>query len=113
MVEIERVTNLLKSFGERLEKRVLTPQERKALLEKFNKIESLAARLAAKEAIIKALNAKRRIPLQDIEVLGTGPLEVRLRRRAASRLSEIKGKNVFVSITHESNLAVAVAIVEG
>jgi len=113
LVKIERVAGLFKKFGERLEKKVLTSKERKMLSEKFSKIESLAARIAAKEAVIKALNAKNRIPLIDIEVLGAGPLEVRLKRRAASRLAEIKGKNVFVSIAHESNLAIAVAIAEG
>lgn len=113
LVKIERVEGLLKEFGKKLEKKLLTMREREVILKKFSEVESLAARIAAKEAVIKALGAKRQIPFRDIEVLGSSSLEVKLKGRAASRLSEVKGKSVFLSISHESDFAVAVAIVEG
>lgn len=113
LVKIERVEELIKKFGEKLKNKLLTAREREVLLKKFSEVESLAARVAAKEAIIKALGTNIRISFKDIEVLGSKALKVKLKGRAASRFSKIKGKNVFVSVSHESGFAVAVAIVEG
>lgn len=113
LVRVERVEKLVREFGEKLKRKLLTSRERKVLLTKFNEIESLAARIAAKEAVIKALGASARISFKNIEILGSSSLKVKLKGQAALRFAALKGKNVFVSISHEAGMAIAIAIVEG
>ena len=52
LIEIERVQQAIRRHGERFLGRVFTPQE---LTECNGRVDSLAARFAAKEAFLKAL----------------------------------------------------------
>ena len=77
---------------------------------------SLAARFAAKEAFGKALGTGfAGIRLGDIQVVNdpSGRPELVLHGTALARFSAFKGSSVHVSLTHESDNAVAVAIIEG
>lgn len=77
--------------------------------------ESLAGHFAAKEAAVKALGLGLAIPLGDIEICHRpegAPYYV-LRGKALARLETLGGKTIHLSITHTSDTAAAVAIVEG
>jgi holo-[acyl-carrier protein] synthase len=77
---------------------------------------SLAARFAAKEAFGKALGTGLAgVRLGDIQVVNdrNGRPDILLHGSALARLGAIGGARVHVSLTHESDNAIAVAIIEG
>ena len=77
---------------------------------------SLAARFAAKEAFGKALGTGLAgIRLGDIQVVNDryGRPEIVLHGTALARLDQVGGARVHLSLTHERDNAVAVAIIEG
>ena len=77
---------------------------------------SLAARFAAKEAFGKALGTGLAgVKFGDIQVVNdrNGRPEMVLHGTALARLGAVGGMRVHVSLTHESDNAVAVAIIEG
>jgi hypothetical protein len=72
----------------------------------------MAGRWAAKEAVSKVLGlGVRGIGWRDIEVerLPTGQPAVRLHGRAAARAGQLGMERIALSITHESDYAVAIA----
>ena len=72
----------------------------------------MAGRWAAKEAVSKVLGlGVRGIGWRDIEIerMPTGQPAVRLHGRAAERAEQLGMERIAVSITHESDYAVAVA----
>src|SRR2546423_2839616 len=74
--------------------------------------ERLAGRWAAKEAVSKVLGlGVRGIGWKDIEVerLPTGQPAVRLHGRAAARAEQLGMERIALSISHESDYAVAIA----
>ena len=74
--------------------------------------ETFAGRWAAKEAVSKVLGlGVRGIGWKDIEVerMPTGQPAVRLHGRAAARAEQLGMGRIALSITHESDYAVAVA----
>jgi holo-[acyl-carrier protein] synthase len=76
--------------------------------------ERLAARFAAKEAVIKALpGAGEEVRLTQIELVRDPAkgVTVQLTGRALALLDESGGSEVAVSITHEDGFAAAAAIV--
>jgi holo-[acyl-carrier protein] synthase len=77
---------------------------------------SLAARFAAKEAFGKALGTGLAgIRLGDIQVANdpNGRPDILLHGSALARFNAFGGKRVHVSLTHESDNAIAIAIIEG
>jgi holo-[acyl-carrier protein] synthase len=76
---------------------------------------SLAARFAAKEAFGKASGTGLTgISLRDIQVTNNhnGRPEIRLYGSALARLESMGGRTVHISLTHESDNAIAVAVIE-
>jgi len=72
-------------------------------------IENLAARFAAKEAVVKALGLDGFDPL-DVEILNGGDdCGVALHGAVAER-AELLGVNVTISLTHLESMAAAVAM---
>ncbi len=109
IIKVERIRASLARFGERFTKRVLTPAEQRYVR---GRPETMAGRWAAKEAVSKVLGlGVRGIGWRDIEIerLPTGQPAVRLHGRAAIRAEQLGMGRVAVSITHESDYAVAVA----
>jgi holo-[acyl-carrier protein] synthase len=77
---------------------------------------SLAARFAAKEAFGKALGTGLSgLRLRDIQVVNdpNGRPGMLLYDTALARFREVGGARVHVSLTHESENAIAIAIIEG
>jgi holo-[acyl-carrier protein] synthase len=79
--------------------------------EQVKSIQSLAARFAAKEALIKALNAEKGISWQEAEVVNLeGGKPAFIFYGAVADLFD--GVNVHLSISHDAGIATAIVIVE-
>ena len=76
-------------------------------------VESMAARFAAKEALIKALKVTVALPWHDMEVVSddVGAPVFTLTGTAAARADEL-GVTPHLSITHDGHLAAAFVVAE-
>ncbi|MCI0581338.1 MAG: holo-ACP synthase [Chloroflexi bacterium] len=109
IIKVARIRDTLARFGARFSRRVLTPSEQRYVRDRP---ETFAGRWAAKEAVSKVLGlGVRGIGWRDIEVerLPTGQPAVRLHGRAAERAEQLGMDRIALSITHESDYAVAIA----
>ncbi|MFN8634650.1 MAG: holo-ACP synthase [Chloroflexota bacterium] len=108
IVEIDRVGSLLARHGDRFRRRVYTDREWE---DSGGRIESLAARFAAKEALIKALGSKEPA-LREIEVVRPelSQPSLRLWGRAAEIARSLAVRELAVSLTHGREHAVAVVV---
>lgn len=99
-------------FGDTLER---TPALRDRLLtpaEQLMPLESMAARFAAKEALIKALGGSSDFRFVDVEVpRGDGRPEFVLRGDIADAIN-LAGVTLHLSLSHDGGLAVASVIAE-
>lgn len=111
IVEIERISAMDKRF---LEKH-FTQAERDLFMRKNNAPQTVAANFSAKEAFSKALGTGvRGFSLEDVEVLrdelGKPYINV---YDGAKKLCEESGiKNIFVSLSHSKENAVAYVVLE-
>ena len=109
IIKVERIRAAIERFGSRFSGRVLTSAEGRYVRDRP---ETFAGRWAAKEAVSKVLGlGVRGIGWRDIEIerLPTGQPSVRLHGRAAARAEQLGMARIAVSITHESDYAVAIA----
>jgi phosphopantetheine--protein transferase-like protein len=109
IIRVDRIRATLARFGARFSGRVLTERERRYVRDRP---ETFAGRWAAKEAVSKVLGlGVRGIGWRDIEIerLPTGQPAVRLHGRAEARASQLEMGRIAVSISHESDYAVAIA----
>jgi holo-[acyl-carrier protein] synthase len=109
IIKVDRIRQSLARFGSRFSNRVLTPSEQRYVRDRP---ETFAGRWAAKEAVSKVLGlGVRGIGWRDIEIerLPTGQPAVQLHGRAAGRADQLGMERIAVSITHESDYAVAIA----
>jgi len=113
LIEIERIVAVLGRFPDRFRRRVLTEGEARYC---GNKVERIAGRWAAKEAISKVLGlGVRGVGWREIEILPNwaGAPQVHLHARAAQRAAALGLEDLTVTISHERSMAVAVAIAHG
>jgi holo-[acyl-carrier protein] synthase len=104
LIEIERIERALERRP-RLAERVFTEGELAYARDRARPGRHLAARFAAKEAVIKALG--KSVPLREIEVISGEPPRVELHGRAA----EVAGDaDIAISLTHSRQTAAAVAV---
>lgn len=108
LLEIERLERALGRHP-RLADRVFTPDEQDYAAARARPARHLAARFAAKEAVVKALGLSGGFGLREIEVVAGEPPTVRLSGRAAETAA---GGSVEISLTHSRDFAAAVAIAE-
>jgi holo-[acyl-carrier protein] synthase len=80
-------------------------------LERINPIQSLAARFAAKEALVKALTVENGILWHEAEIvnLENGKPAFKFYGAVADL---VDGANVHLSISHDAGIATAIVIVE-
>lgn len=117
VVELPRARALLARHGERILRRMLTDDERAYLATLGDPAPAFAARLAAKEAVYKALQVlpgARAVGWREIGVrrLPDGRPEAELTGRAADVLAPHQ-VTVHLSLSHSRDVAAAVAILEG
>jgi holo-[acyl-carrier protein] synthase len=116
LVDLERVARLITSKGDHAMQRFFTDEERAYLATRPEPTGHAAARIAAKEAVYKALQSlpgARAVGWRDIEVVrdADGRPAIRLHGLAARLAAEHGGLAVQVSLTHSAVSAGAVAVV--
>ncbi len=110
IVGIARVERIIARWGDRFLARVFTARE---LDDCQGRPESLAARFAAKEAVLKALGTglDRGICWHDVEVVRTSKGPHILLRGVAEQEARVQGLIYWsVSLTHSDGIAAAVAV---
>ncbi len=109
IVSNERIKKAIEKFGERFLKRIYTPLEIEYCKRQSDYVSCLSARWAGKEAILKAIYQNRGVLLRfsEIEILGDfgKPAKVRLLRE------DLKNLQISLSLSHEREYSVAVAII--
>lgn len=107
LVEVQRFARLIERWGERFLKRLFTPDELRACLTRRRAAEHLAARFAAKEALVKAAGL-RFWPWREIEVANLSSGEPYF-----SKLPEgLDPRKARLALTHAAGLAVAIVVLE-
>ncbi|HYM15334.1 MAG TPA: holo-ACP synthase [Dehalococcoidia bacterium] len=110
IIEIGRVRRVLERHPERFLRRVYTPEE---VAFCRGRVSELAARFAAKEAVMKALGTGARgLAWREIEILPNqrGKPLVYLHGQAKARGETIGLRGVDVSLTHDADLAIAAVV---
>lgn len=107
IVDIARFTRSLERTP-RLRERLFTPNERALALP------SLAARFAAKEALIKALGGSDGVRWNDVEIASNSDRQPRFvsYRVTEQHLRERGVDRVHVSLSHDAGAAIAFVVVE-
>ena len=116
LVDLARVSQMLADKGEHAMRRLFTEDERAYLATRPDPTGHAAARMAAKEAVYKAMQSlpgARAIGWRDIEVTRDeeGRPAIRLHGAAARLAAEQGGVRIQVSLTHSATAAGAVAAV--
>jgi holo-[acyl-carrier protein] synthase len=116
LAEVARIRKSIAQFGDRFLNRVYTAGERTYAASKANSPERFAARFAAKEAGMKAIGTgwSRGVRWHDFEVVNerSGRPILRLSGVALTVANAMGVKRVSVSLTHTSEIALAVVILE-
>jgi len=114
LVDFPRIEEMVKRHGERFLDRVFTAAEQAYANANRNKMEKLAGRFAAKEAVLKLLGTgwRGKIAWTDIEVTNNpaGQPKVTLTGEVKKIADKLGIKSISVSITHTANFAIASAV---
>lgn len=113
IVQVSQVAQAIDRFGDAYEARLFTSGERAYAHSGAGMVpERLAARFAAKEAVIKALQlGNAGVNWRDIEVLkrDDGDCGIQLHGRAAAIADRLGVERVLLSLSHDGDYAGAVA----
>ena len=113
MIEIDRVDTAMNRQGEKFLNRIFTPQE---LLDCDGKVESLAARFAAKEATAKALGCGiGKVSWQEIEISknSDNQPEIILHGEASNIADSLNLRIWSISLSHSKHTAIAMVVAFG
>jgi len=116
LVQVSRVEDALRRWGERFQNKVFTPGEIRYGLEKRNPARHFAARFAAKEAFVKALGIgiRRGVHWKDVEVQ-RGPLGrpvLKIHGRAVEICAKEGIDSFLLSLTHDGDYSGAMVVLE-
>ncbi len=114
LVDFPRIEEMAERHGKRFLNRVFTQPEQAYAEANKNRMEKLAGRFAAKEAILKLMGTgwRGKIAWTDIEVVNdsAGAPKVTLTGEVAQIARKLGIENISVSITHTANFAIASAV---
>ena len=114
LVDCPRIEEMVRRHGERFIERIFTAAERNYAETNKNRIEKLAGRFAAKEAVLKLVGTgwRGKIAWTDIEIINnsSGQPEVTLDGEVEKIADKLGIKHISVSITHTANFAIASAV---
>ena len=114
LVDCPRIEEMVKQHGERFVNRIFTAAEQAYAEANKGRIEKLAGRFAAKEAILKLMGTgwRGKIAWTDIEVINNpaGQPEVTLDGEVKKLAEKLGIEHISVSITHTANFAIASAV---
>ena len=112
ITEIVRIEKAITQWGESFLRRVYTEPELKLYR---NKLSSLAARFAGKEAVIKALGTQPKgINWSEIEILSDpgGKPSVHLSGKAQAQANSLGLDKLTITLSHSKKYAIALVIGE-
>jgi holo-[acyl-carrier protein] synthase len=116
LAEVARIRKSITQYGERFLHRIYTARERAYASSKANFAERFAARFAAKEAGMKAIGTgwSHGVGWQDFEVGNepSGRPTLRLTGAALRIATELGVRRISISLTHTSEMAFAVVLLE-
>lgn len=116
-VAIARIQRLVQQSGERFVRRVCTDAEADYCRGRAHAAESVAARFAAKEAVMKCLGTGwgDGVGFRDIEVVRArgGDVQLRLHGAAAAHAARRGIRAWHLSLTHTATTATAFVVAEG
>ena len=114
LVDCPRIEEMISRHSERFIDRVFTKAEQAYAEANRNKVEKLAGRFAAKEAVLKLMGTgwRGKIAWTDIEVKNNemGRPEVTLAGQVKEIAEKLGIEHISISITHTANFAIASAI---
>ncbi len=114
--KVERISESLKRFGERMERRLFTPDELAYCRAFKDPLPHLAARFAAKEAASKALGTgiAGGVGWTQIEVVQPGGRvpTLKLSGAALERFRAMGATRAHLTISHDGGLGVACVVME-
>ena len=114
LVDCPRIEEMIKRHGQRFAERIFTDAEQAYAEANKNRVEKLAGRFAAKEAILKLMGTgwRGKIAWTDIEIINNaaGQPEVTLDGEVKKIAGKLGIKHISVSITHTANFAIASAV---
>ena len=117
LIECPRLEKMLEHHGERLLRRVFTAHEQAYCQQHKERIQHLAGRFAAKEAVLKALGTGMRGQMKwtDVQIANDdlGKPEIVLSGESALVAESTGVTRVLISISHTREHAVASAIALG
>ncbi|GAB6183429.1 holo-ACP synthase [Thermodesulfovibrio hydrogeniphilus] len=110
IVSVDRIKAIYEKFGEKFLKKIFTDNEIKYSFSHKNPFPHFAARFAAKEAVIKALNKPEGLKLKDIEIINSsnGSPQIAI---SGSWFMDKEKTVINCSLSHEKNYAVAFVII--
>jgi len=106
MIKIEKIKNSIERWGENFIGRVFNKRELENIFKGKLYYQRLAARFAAKEAIIKAISKQYPLALKDIFILN------RENGAPYCKFKKDIALDIFLSITHIEDYAVACAVAQ-
>ena len=111
-IQVERIRKASKRWGKAFLKRLFTDRELTYCFKHRNPYPSLAARFAAKEALIKALDAKALWKWRNMEVMraASGKPTISLTGHATRFARKRSVRSFHVSLTHDAERATAVVL---
>lgn len=113
IISNERIEEAVQTFDAFLE-RIYTPEEIAYCYKRRKPYPSLAARFAAKEAMIKAIPSCETIPMTDIEVVvaESGQPSIHPGKVLQEELDKAGASRIHLSISHEKAYSVAYVVIE-
>ena len=113
LVDFPRIAEMFARHGQRFMDRVFTAAEQEYANANKNRMEKLAGRFAAKEAILKLLGTgwRGKIAWTDIEIINNemGQPQVTVSGEVKEIAQRLGIGDISVSITHTANFAIASA----
>ena len=118
MVKIDRIKRILDSKrGDRFRKRVFCPSEAEYASRKRRPYEHFAGFFAVKEAFMKACGEgwRKGLKFSEIQVLhdDSGAPRLRLAGKSKEYSEKLNANKVHISISHDTDYAVGIVIIEG
>jgi holo-[acyl-carrier protein] synthase len=113
LIELDRIQTVLSRHGQHFLDRVYTPAEQKICEER---VDSLAVRFAAKEAVSKTLGCGiGEVSFQDIEILQNdqGAPVLHLHGMAVKRADKLGLTTWSLSLSHSTTMAIAMVTALG
>ena len=114
LVDFPRIEEMVKEHDKRFLDKVFTSAEQAYADSNKNRIEKLAGRFAAKEAVLKLLGTgwRGKIAWTDIEIINNpaGQPLVTVSGEVKRLVDKLGIKQISVSITHTANFAIASAV---